>query len=126
MGEEGGGEVGFILGKLDSAWGGGNEEKLEEGDNSRGRISVNDSEMGGKEKSYRSCFRYYWSVGSGARKHMGFLGLAHDESWSTGWHIILLINSWTESWKKKEPTRFKATSWIYHNRCFQVFKISGM
>ena len=37
-----------------------------------------------------SCSRYYWSVGSGARKPMGFLGSAHDESWSTGWRIIFV------------------------------------
>ena len=43
-----------------------------------------------------SCSRYYWSVGSGARKPMGFLGPAHDESWSAGWHIILLIKAWME------------------------------
>ena len=35
-----------------------------------------------------------WSVGSGARKPVGFLGPAHDESWSAGWHIILLIKAW--------------------------------
>ena len=32
----------LFWGKLDSASGGGNEEKLEEGDNSKMRISVND------------------------------------------------------------------------------------
>ena len=42
-------------------------------------------------------------MGSGARKPVGFLGPAHDESWSAGWHIILLIKAQTESWKKKEP-----------------------
>ena len=34
--------------------------------------------------------QYYWSIGSGARKSMGFLGPAHDESWSAGWHIIFV------------------------------------
>ena len=73
------------------------EEKLEEGDNSRTRISRNDEEdIEGKG----SCSRDYWSVGSGARKPMGFLGPAHDESWSAGWHIILLIKAWMESWKR--------------------------
>ena len=43
-----------------------------------------------------SCSWYYCSVGSGARKTMGFLGPAHDESWSVGWHIILLIKAWME------------------------------
>ena len=47
----------------------------------------------------RSFSRYYWSVGSGARKPMGFLGPTHDESWSARWHIILLIKAWMESWK---------------------------
>ena len=37
-----------------------------------------------------SCSRYYWSVGSGARKPMRFLGRAHDESCSAGWHIIFV------------------------------------
>ena len=37
-----------------------------------------------------SWFWYYWSVGLGARKPMGFLGPAHDESWSAGWHIIFV------------------------------------
>ena len=37
-----------------------------------------------------SCSQYYWSVGSRARKPMGFLGPSHDESWSTGWHIIFV------------------------------------
>ena len=36
------------------------------------------------------CSWYYWSVGSGARKPMGFLGPAHDELWSAGWHIIFV------------------------------------
>ena len=90
---------------------------LEEGDNSRTRISVNNSE----DKEWRGiCSQYYWSVGSGARKPMGFLGPAHDESWLAGWHIILLIKARTKSWKKKEPTRFTANCWIYHK--FQVFK----
>ena len=122
MQEEGGGEVGFVLGKLDSASGGGNEEKLEEGDNSRRRISVNELEMGGNEESYRSCSRYYWSMSSGARKPMGFLGPAHDESWSEGWHIILLNKARMESWKRKEPTRSTTNCWIYYNRWFQVFR----
>ena len=42
-------------------------------------------------------------MGSGARKPVGFLGPAHDESWSAGRHIILLIKARTGSWKKKEP-----------------------
>ena len=42
-------------------------------------------------------------IGLWARKPMGFLGPAHDESWSAGRHIILLIKARTESWKKKEP-----------------------
>ena len=50
--------------------------------------------MGGNEERYRmerklSCW-YYWSVGLGARKPMGFLGPSHDESWSAGWHIIFV------------------------------------
>ena len=58
------------------------EDKLEEGENSRMIIYVNNSE----DKEWRgSCSRYYWSVGSGARKPMGFLGPAHDESWSARW-----------------------------------------
>ena len=48
-------------------------------------------------------------MGSGARKPMGFLGPGHDESWSAGWHIILLIKAWREGWKKKDPTRFTET-----------------
>ena len=89
----------LFLGEIRLCIRGKNEEKFEEGDKSRRRISVNDSEIGGKEESYRRCSRYYWSVGSGARKPMGFLGPAHDESWSAGWHIILLIKAWMESWK---------------------------
>ena len=37
-----------------------------------------------------SCSWYYQSVGSGARKPMGFLGPTHDESWLAGWHIIFV------------------------------------
>ena len=48
-------------------------------------------------------------MGSGARKPMGFLGPTHDESWSAGWHIILLSKAWMESWKRKDPTRSTAT-----------------
>ena len=96
-----------------------NEEKLEEGDNSRTRISVNDWE----DKERRgSCSQYYWSVGSGARKPMGFLRPAHDESWLVGWHIILLIKALMESWKRKQPTRSTTNCWIYYNLWFQVFK----
>ena len=91
----------LFLGKIKLCIRGKNEEKLEERDNSRRRISVNDSEMGGKEERYRSCSRYYWYVGSGARKPMGFLGPAHDESWSAGWHIILLIKAWMVGWKAR-------------------------
>ena len=32
---------------------------------------------------------------------MGFLGPAHDESWSAGWHIILLIKAWMVGWKAR-------------------------
>ena len=89
------------MGEIRLCMRGGNEEKLEEGDKSRRRISVNDSEMGGKKERYRSCSRYYWSVGSGARKPVGFLGPAHDESSSAGWHIILLIKAWMVGWKAR-------------------------
>ena len=30
---------------------------------------------------------------------MGFLGPAHDESWSAGWHIMLLIKARLVGWK---------------------------
>ena len=53
---------------------------------------------GEEDKEWRGSFsQYYWSVGSGARKPVGFLGPAHDESWSAGRHIILLIKARTES-----------------------------
>ena len=29
-------------------------------------------------------------IGLWARKPVGFLGPAHDESWSAGWHIIFV------------------------------------
>ena len=35
---------------------------------------------------------------------MGFLGPAHDESWSAGWHIMLLIKAWLvgrKAWRGK-------------------------
>ena len=43
----------YFWGKLDSASGGKMKKKLEEGDNSRTRISRNDGEMGGNEERYR-------------------------------------------------------------------------
>ena len=54
-----------------------------------------------RRKEWRGrCSRYYWSVGSGARKPrkpMGFLGPAHDESWSAWWHITFLSRlGWLE------------------------------
>ena len=46
-----------------------------------------------ERKKYIEAAQYYWSVRSGARKPMGFLGPTHDESWSAGWHIMLLIKA---------------------------------
>ena len=67
----------YISGKM-------TEEKLEEGDNSRTRISGNDEEKWVEMKEdieWKGSFSwYYWSVGSGARKPMGFLGPTHDEA----------------------------------------------
>ena len=84
--------------KLYYAWGKRRGKILEEGDNSRRRVSINDWDR--EDKEWRgSCSRYYWSVGSGARKPVGFLGPTHHESWSAGWHIMLLIKARLVGWK---------------------------